>query len=257
VGAIAPDPRDEDVTAFVTARERVAAHDPAGAAWPAPPFAAAAHERLARLRRRPASIDQRTARARFPSPVPASDRRHPPSLCTLSEQPPVLRLEAHVKARIAVHFVGRRHRGWLIKIRRPQDNIEKLPQQCRLRDPLAFGEHAGRGCRAGSQRCAACADDALDPSAGAHADRDGEQCGGREQEAAFHAARAPGVVALVLVTGGQAATELHGVLTAPCRLTAAATKQRREPDGGVRLASATRESAQGCGSGHIDANEMR
>jgi len=40
-------------------------------------------------------------------------------------------------------------------------------------------------------------------TAGAHADRDGKQRGGRKQEAAVHAARAPGVVALDQVIAGR------------------------------------------------------
>src|SRR5262249_12507915 len=49
---------------------------------------------------------------------------------------------------------------------------------------------------------------------GAHADRDGQQCGGREQETAFDEVGAPGLVSLVLVVIGAREGErsvLHGV----------------------------------------------
>jgi hypothetical protein len=65
---------------------------------------------------------------------------------------------------------------------------------------LYAGKYAGRGCCAGGKRCTGCPHDApVRQPAGSHTDRDGKQCGGREQEAALHAARAPGVVALDLV----------------------------------------------------------
>ena len=74
-------------------------------------------------------------------------RGHAPSPRTLPEQAPVFGLKAHVQARIAVHLVGHRHCGWVIKPRGPEHDIEQLPKQSRFRDPVAFGESSDAGFR--------------------------------------------------------------------------------------------------------------
>ena len=74
-------------------------------------------------------------------------RRHPAGPRPLPEQAPVFGLEAHVQARIAVHFVGLPYRGWVIETGGPQHDIEQLPKQCRFRDPVAFSESSDAGFR--------------------------------------------------------------------------------------------------------------
>ena len=92
--------------------------------------------------------DRRSAAQVAPGEIGKVGRRgHPPGPRTLPEQPPVFGLEAHVQARIAVHPMGRRHRGWFIKGRGPEHDVEQLPKQCRFRDPVAFSESSDAGFR--------------------------------------------------------------------------------------------------------------